>query len=435
MSYYYDNGNLNSDTDASTKNIAKTSSSTKLASDVLISKTIISSDNSASYFKYDDNTGYYLKKSDSSATSVIAGRWGDVSHPAATYFKYGDSSVPFVDSISCPMFKDDSTQGQIAISSWGDKQVAAGKTVYLASTSGNTGTGDVGIWYSEDNSTWTKLKSGHSLCFIDLQGGGGGGMYAKDAGGYIYSGGGGSGGGYIRAALDLSKTGLVTIVVGTGGTGGISSSETNPGKGGNTTLKSTSGLSISARGGGIGYYDTYDHISYGGSSAGMSVAQNWDKGLMKVYYKNGTSGGRGSSVYFYAPQECYSQAANGTGFDTSETYSSFDLLKSDANAKINVADKHGFSGKMYIKYTEANGYSYSFGNNVYLTNGFAGGGGGASALGGGSTSTTSRSVTGYGGGGTGGAIGFGASGYQTAEINGQNGGDGRCIIHYNYRKV
>jgi hypothetical protein len=370
--------------------------------------------NGISYYQGDTYTGRYINCNNTILTST----WGK--RQTCDLFKYGSSgsnSIPFTATESCPMFKRDGD-----VSTWGDIRKEGSTTIYLSyrNEANPTGPYATGIWYSTDNTTWTLKKKDFSLCFVELVAGGGGGAGASAAVSKPGAGGGGGGGGYFCAALDLSKTGKVTITVGAGGSEGTSNTGSTGSAGtagGNSTLKTASGITLTCKGGSGGKCATNGGGSGGQvtNSLGDYFATDPSKGLLDIQVFYGKSGGK--------PDFGANAGAGGEGFANTDRYYSFGILATD---KLVVnAGYHGYGGSMY---QPRSGYETHCG----------GGGAGASALGGGYHSSYSGSHHGYGGGGNGASVAvtdaFWAAddkvGYDTA---GCSGGNGAVIIHYTYR--
>lgn len=371
------------------------------------------------YYTGDTYTNRYVKY----LPGILADKWANIYATDDFKYKSGNTTycIPFAAQTSCPMF-----YRYAETSRWGDLRKEGPATIYLsyrneAVTSNST----TGIWYSENNTTWTLKKTGHSVCFIELVagGGGGGGCYCA-CDGWATGGGGGGGGGYACMALDLSLTGKVTITIGSGGKEGASNTTVQKveagSAGGSSILTTTSGITITCSGGGGAAKASGGVGGTVTNSLGELEADSPTKGLLKTQVYYGKAGGNG---------RCHSTAVSegspGGGFVATDVLTSFGIFAT--NTAVVKAGYHGYSGSMYNPYTNWN-------------TPLGGGGAGASALGGGYHSDYSGSHHGYGGGGNGAACGIKdavAAWNDDGEYDsaGCSGANGCCIIHYSYRSV
>ena len=214
---------------------------------------------------------------------------------------------------------------------------------------------------------------GYSSSYLLVAGGGGGGFPA---------GGGGGAGGLLASTAALSVGTVYTITVGAGGNGGISSSSTLPTSGSNSVISST-GLTVTAVGGGYG--------GSGGASTGV-----------------GASGGSGGGAGNNGSATSGAAGTSGQGF---------------AGGNNVGASPYPSGGGGGASAVGANGSGSASG---------AGGAGTASSItgssityagGGGGASTTQGASFGAGGSGGGGAGGNGGNGTAaTANLGGGGGG-------------
>ncbi len=411
MSYKYLSTKL-----GSSQSIAR---GTNLSANVSFTMADYKNSSGVSYYIGDDYAGRYINCDN----TILASKWGQ--RCATDDFKYGSTNrLPFTDPDSCPMFKCDAET-----SKWGDLRQEGSATIYLSyrNEANPTGPYATGIWYSTDDKTWNIKKNGYSVCFVELVGGGGGGGGCLcNCSGLGGGGGGGGGGAYVRVALDLAVTGKVTITIGKGGTEGPSNTDKAPGaagNGGNSTLKTTSGITITC-GGGVG--GNTDGTGTGGSGGQVKSSltdiftKDASKGLLDIQPFHGKPGGHGR-----CHSTAVSEGTEGGAFIADDRYSSFGILAT--NKDVVKAGYHGYGGSIYNPYTD-------------WETPLGGGGGGASALGGGYHSSYSGSHHGYGGGGNGAACGIkdAVAAWNddgVMDSAGCSGGNGACIIHYAYRIV
>jgi hypothetical protein len=137
--------------------------------------------------------------------------------------------------------------------------------------------------------TWTVPAGVTSVEYLVVGGGGGGGH-----GAYL---GGGGGGGAFRTAQDYAVSGNVTVVVGDGGVGGVTSS-VYPTNGGQSQFGG-----IVAAGGGSGACYYYPSLSAGDGGSGGGGSYEYSTGGLRLNVLYGNNGGNG---YAGAP-------ANGAG--------------------------------------------------------------------------------------------------------------------------
>ncbi len=133
---------------------------------------------------------------------------------------------------------------------------------------------------SSDNFT---VPEGVTSVTIFCWGAGGGGGTGGEFLGTNYSGGGGGGGGFSGGTLTVNQGDIITITVGTGGSGATSASFTAGGSGGNSVVQHSSGtLTASGGDGGVGGFTT----ALGGVGSFSGTVSN------PVSFNGGTGAGR-----------------------------------------------------------------------------------------------------------------------------------------------
>jgi hypothetical protein len=289
------------------------------------------------------------------------------------------------------------------------------------------------IYFYTGNATYTKSSSNVKYVRVIALGGGGGGGGGLGLASYtaaLRQGGGGGGGGGITDQTFLAEfiTTSMSVIIGTGGTGGAAGSPTvSPytGVSGNTGAQTTFGASGDAcyvyAGGGEGgfggvisgdtYYSSLGGFGGIGNFPGGNGGNSGNRRVPVTAYGAGGGGGgsfsykqsaAGATQYAYAPTE----GGNSGSWNTA------------ALAAGGTVPSVGFAGTVGTAQTLSFGFtSYAFGTPVSIRGGASGGyqSGTTTGPAGGSNSTT---ATGGGAGGGGGAPG-GAGG---------NGGGGWCIV-------
>lgn len=267
--------------------------------------------------------------------------------------------------------------------------------------------------------TWTK-PAGASVAYILLIGGGGGGASgSRETASVAYGGTCGSGAAHQERILPISIFGsTTTVIIGAGGSGGISYTAT-------TATNLNLGISGS--------------ISYVGTSSS--------------YYLRATGGIRGQSgstnefLYVENTPLFFGSSAL-TGNSTIST-GTLGLQRSLQNQPYchNTAAAGGTGGAGQTSGTTATGYNAGRGfgnasisaavagtagvNGTSATSGIGFGGGGGGGISGGNTGITVAGSGGngiYGGGGGGGGGAYGTSGVSLTVGAGGSGGNGYCLI-------
>lgn len=241
------------------------------------------------------------------AAQLLNGGW--VNSTAVSGYKYTSAGkhLPIVHKSSA-VFPDRDTTKNIFDTNVGTYRAKADtyyqndKTIYVRHNASY-------VQVKEDSGDWQSIgQHSNSFVFIDLCGGsgGGGGCYGDPDWGFG-GGGGGGGGAYAALAIDLAKSGQLTIFLGKGGQGGMSSpTEKNVKAGGSGTasyIAFSDGTKIvtcgGAGGGGKG------QAKSGGSGGSGGTAQNHlgdsltsintAKGIYFISMFHGKSGGKGGA--------------------------------------------------------------------------------------------------------------------------------------------
>jgi len=256
--------------------------------------------------------------------------------------------------------------------------------------------------------TWTPNAGVHTIEVICIGGGGGGGSGRKGA---IFTnrfgGGGGQGGGYSRMIFSTSLfSGSLTIIVGTGGSGGVAVTvDTTNGNDGLSGGETSFGDYLIATGGSPGSGGTGTTSSKGGYNNGLGS------------YENGSAGGS-SSVVGVNQEEGNISTYAPTGGGAGGSINSSNVLVT--NPGSNGGQCFLLNGHTLV-FSGGSGAGESLVNSSYI--GLGGGGG------------NSSSATNAGAGGAGGSHGGGGGG-GGASVNGASknsgaggaGGPGAVII-------
>lgn len=200
------------------------------------------------------------------------------------------------------------------------------------------------------------------------------------------------------ASISGKYTGTISYTIGAGGAGGVDAN--NGFNGANSTL-SYAGVSLNARGGGLGWYNITT-LSAGGTASGGT--QNATGGTGQGV-SGDTGGGYGGGIN--GSTGTAGSSAGGIGATPSDFFGLSAALTA-AGYSLGTGGSGGGSGS-----TSVNAMNGSPGT------GFGSGGGGAGYYGG------NGGKGGYGGGG-GGAAGFGA-----VNMTGGAGGDGFLVLQFN----
>jgi len=265
------------------------------------------------------------------------------------------------------------------------------------------------VFYGVSGSvTITNLPIGKSVYLLVIGGGGGGG-------GGSNGGGGGGGGGFVQTQIYPSINDVLTITVGSGGTGGSSDYSVPATSGGNTTIQgSISNINITAYGGGAGGQNGTG--TTGGSSGGNSINTILDSTPVTVP----------SSMYIGNGNYIY----NTQGSVAGSTNSIVNGGASGGGGAGGVGGQGGNNsgGSSTGEYDGYGGVGLNCSSNGIRTDYYwAGGGGGGAQY----SNTNNSGGLGGGGGGAWNTGTFNGSGGGNAFHNGGNGGSSDTIFGKN----
>jgi hypothetical protein len=277
------------------------------------------------------------------------------------------------------------------------QSVAAGGVVASGGTATSGNSYNQWSFTATGSNTFT-VTTGGTVYYAIVAGGGGGGCW--DAGG------GGSGG--VITGQTVLTAGTYTVIVGTGGSGGVSSSPSNgvpATNGGNSSafgFTSVGGAAGSSYNSGYASYSLPINGGSGGGGMYNSPSQSYIGGVGVA--GQGWSGGSASSGYPYASGG--GGGAGGVG----------------SNASSGVAGNGGTGLGVYLPVSNTTVYYGGGGGGGYQVSGSAGSGG---TGGGGAGATLSSNAT-AGSANTGGGGGGGAG--TNSYASGGNGGSGIVVI-------
>ncbi len=268
---------------------------------------------------------------------------------------------------------------------WGQGTAVAGGYIYTVGGAQGTNTTTT-TYYTAGSSTYV-VPTGVTSITVKAWGAGGGGGVGSGSSGV---GGAGGGGGYAKATLTVTPAESLTVLVGTGGTKGVTSGGGNGG--GYSAVQRSSTFLIQAGAGGGG-----------GGARGTSAG-------------NGGAGGAGGGASALAGSAGLGSGSGGGG----------GLGTNSAAGVAGGAGTSGVAGSVGAANSGGNGAGFASATcNTAVTN-TQGGAGGTGAGGGGGTDTSTCSD---GGGGGSGRFGGGGGGSTTSNnVGGGGGGGGSDLV-------
>lgn len=430
-----------------------------------LSNTIADTYNSSDVFKKYNNMfpgyeHYYFVSAKKHLLNISNGTsttfWGKQLIDDSDKYLIGGQSLDLVKSSYCSFPNRKKSTGKSAYNDqWGDARYCEGKVEISYDAQ------EKKLKVTDGKNELVKPNS-TSVIFVDIVagGGGGGGAYGRTNQGYA-GGGGGGGGGFSTIALDIAKTGKVTINIGQGGDGYQSSyNEDNlyddgpftATSGGDTTLTTSNGVTITCKGGSGGGcgHDHSTSTGVGGgrggnggtvnNSLGNHSSNDPSKGILFVQSFYGKSGGNGSDQGKQNSEDGGSFKRDGIGADGSsiDTITNFSIVD---NLSIGLTSENSLA--VANQYYGVGGYQifpFDESGDIGDNRSSSGGGGGSTAIGGGDCNPYMRRgalvrTDFHNGVGGCGAYSWEYDGYSyymgktSSNTTGQKGHSGCCIVH------